>query len=179
MSQEPEYSSKIKHLFEVVKIYDDVPTFLESIEGVPHPLLVLYAAHFCLSEVHNGGFLQLFWNSTGVLLPEAVDGYKALGMPKLAGTFSSAATCLGSSYPRNREDRWDALLQASERTEDELTAIFQRSEDLYLGYQEATATLPCDALDKQAWELAKSEDGGFQERAVTYVAMFGAELNKQ
>lgn len=127
MAQELEYSSKIKHLFEVVTIYDDVPTFLESIKDVPNPLLLLYAAHFCLSEVHNGGFLQLSWNSTGVLLPEAVDGYKALGMPKLASTFTSAATCLGSSYARNRDDRWDALLQASGRTENELTAIFRFS----------------------------------------------------
>ena len=28
--------------------------------------------------------LRLFWNSIGVLFPEAVDGYKASGMPKLA-----------------------------------------------------------------------------------------------
>jgi hypothetical protein len=32
MSQELKYSSKIEHL---VKIYDDVPTFLESIKDVP------------------------------------------------------------------------------------------------------------------------------------------------
>ncbi|MGA7318228.1 MAG: hypothetical protein WBX22_30160 [Silvibacterium sp.] len=30
MNQEPGYSSKITHFLEVVKIYDDVPTFLES-----------------------------------------------------------------------------------------------------------------------------------------------------
>jgi len=178
MPQELEYSSKIKHLFEVVKIYDDVPTFLESIKDVPHPLLLLYATHFCLSEVHNGGFLQLFWNSTGVLLPEAVDGYKALGMAKLAGILTSAATCLGSSYARNREDRWDALLQASGRTENELATIFERAENLYLGYEEATSTLPFGALNNQAWKLAKSENGGFQERAGSYAAMLGPQLNK-
>jgi len=65
---------------------------------------LLYAAHFCLSEVHNGGFLQLFWNSTGVLVPEAIEGYQALGMPKLAATFASAAGVLGSAYPRDREE---------------------------------------------------------------------------
>lgn len=174
MSQEPEYSSKIKHLFEVVKNYEDVPTFLQSIKDVRRPLLLLYAAHFCLSEVHNGGFLQLFWNSTGVLFPEAVGGYKALEMPKLAEIFTSADACLGSPYPRDREDRWDALLQAAGRTEDELTAIFQHAEDLYLGYQKATSSLPFEDLGKQAWELAKSENGGFQERAVAYAAVFGA-----
>jgi hypothetical protein len=176
MSQESEYSSKIKDLYEVVKIYDDVPTFLESTKDVPHSVLLLYAAHFCLSEVHNGGFLQLFWNSTGVLVPEAIDGYRALGMPKLAGIFTSAATYLGSPYPREREERWDALLKASGRTEDELTTIFQRAEAFYLGYQEATATLPFDSLNHEAWELAKSENGGFQDRAVTYAVTLRPEL---
>lgn len=174
MGQETEYSSKIKHLYEVVKIYGDVPSFLESIRDVPRPLLFLYAAHFCLSEVHNGGFLQLFWNSTGVLFPEAVDGYKALGMPKLASVFTSAAGCLGPSYPRNREDRWDALLLASGRTEDELTAIFRRAADFYLGYEEVTATLPFADLNQLAWGFAKSENGCFEERAIAYAAMLEA-----
>lgn len=87
MPHQPEYSSKIQHLFDKVNIYGDVSSFFESISDVPHPLLLLYAAHFCLSELDNGGFLQLFWNSTGVLVPEAVEGYTAIGMPKLAAIF--------------------------------------------------------------------------------------------
>jgi hypothetical protein len=94
----------------------------------------------------------------------------ALGCGLPLGITAAAAysTCLGSSYARNREDRWDALLQASGRTENELTAIFQHAEGFYRGYEEATSTLPFDALNKQAWELAKSENGGFQERAGSY-----------
>ena len=74
MAQEEEYSSKIEHLFEKVNIYDGVESFFASIKDVSRPMLLLYAAHFCLSEVHNGGFLQLFWNSTGIRkwrIPEA------------------------------------------------------------------------------------------------------------
>lgn len=174
MEKETEYSSKIEHLFEVVKIDGDVESFFESIKNVQSPLLRLFAAHFCLSEVHNGGFLQLFWNSTGVLFPEAVDGYEALGLPKLAGVFNAAGSYLGSSYPRDREDRWDALLQASGRSEEELAAIFRRANDFYLAYQEATATLPLDDLDQLAWNLAKTENGGFQERAVAYAVSLNA-----
>ena len=170
MPQEQEYSSKIEHLFEKINIYDGVESFFASIKHVPHPVLLLYAAHFCLSEVHNGGFLQLFWNSTGVLVPEAIDGYEALGMPTLAETFTSAAGVLGSTYPRDREVRWDALLNASKRSEDELAEIFQSAKNLYIGYAKATATLPFDVLNREAWRLAESENGGFQERAVSYGA---------
>jgi Domain of unknown function (DUF4375) len=96
MQEEREYSSKIQPLFQKVKIHGDVQSFLASIKDLHRPSLLLYAAHFCLCEVHNGGFLQLFWNSTGVLFPEAVEGYRTLGMPKLAATFASAAALLGS-----------------------------------------------------------------------------------
>lgn len=170
MGRQPEYSSKISHLSDVVKIYGDVPAFLESIRDVTHPLLLLYAAHFCLAEVHNGGFLQLFWNSSGILVPESVEGFKALEMPKLAGVFASAAAHLGSSYPRDREERWDALLQASGRTEKDLVAIFETTKDLYLAFQQATSALPLDDLDRQAWALAQSENGGFQQPADAYAA---------
>lgn len=170
MVQDSGYSSKIAHIFDVVEIYGDVPTFIDSIKDVPRSLLILYAAHFCLSEVHNGGFLQLFWNATGVLVPQAVDGFEAMGMPRLAETFTAAASYLGSPYPQSRGDRWDALIEASGRTEDEVTGIFDRAEDLYLAFAEATATLPFEALDQEAWELAKSEDGGFQERADAFAA---------
>jgi hypothetical protein len=36
--------------------------FAESIAEVPRPGVLLFAAHISLAEVHNGGFLQLFWN---------------------------------------------------------------------------------------------------------------------
>jgi hypothetical protein len=170
MPHKPEYSSKIQHLFGKVNIYDGVSSFFESVEDVPHPLLLLYAAHFCLSELHNGGFLQLFWNSTGVLVPEAVDGYTAIGMPKLAAIFASAAAHLGSPFPRGRQQRWDALLRASLYTDAELELVFRQAKNLYHGYAEATAKLPFDTLEREVWELADSEGGGFQERAVTYAA---------
>lgn len=174
MPQEDEYSPKIQHLFDKVNIYDHLPSFLASIKDVPRPLLLLYAAHFCLSEVHNGGFLQLFWNSTGVLVPYAVEGFEALGMAKLSATFASAAAMLGSPYPQERQERWDALLRASQKTVDGFDRISD-PRDLYVAYGEATATLPLEVLDKEAWELAESENGGFQVRADSYAARLEPE----
>lgn len=175
MPLERDYSSKIQSLFQKVNIYEDVRSFLVSIKDLHYPLLLLYAALFCLSEIHNGGFLQLFWNSSGVLLPEAVEGYRALGMPKLAATFTSAAALLGLPYPRDIGERRDALLKASMYTEDELTRIFEGTENLYL--REATANLAMGALNHEAWELARSENSGFQERDFIYAATLAPEHN--
>jgi len=121
-----------------------------------------------MAEVHNGGFLQLFWNSTGILVPEAEDGFRVIGMPAMATLVQMAASPLGSPYPRDRDDRWDALLAASGRKPREIEQIFKKQDNLYLAFVDATSTLGLDALDKRFWETAETENGGFQDAATQY-----------
>ncbi len=60
-----------------VNIYDGEDAFYESTKSVPRQSLVLYAVFFCDSEIRNGGLRQLFGNSTGILVPEAIEGFRA------------------------------------------------------------------------------------------------------
>ncbi len=167
-------AAKLESYWEVVEpiwngiSIDSPEKFLKSLRRVPRPALLLYASHFCLSEVHNGGFLQFFWNSTGVLGPEAAEGFQAIGMERLAGVVSAANVLLGDPYPRDRNDRWDALLVESGHTEQELKQIFDESDNVFLSFRKATALLPFDQLDKQAWDLAAHDAGGFQQAATRY-----------
>lgn len=145
--------------------------FFASTASVPRPVLLLYASHFFLSEVWNGGFLQFFWNSTGVFAPEAIEGFTVIGMAKLAALAATAADLLGSPYPRDRDERWDALLVASGRSKKELTKIFKGNSNLYLAFEEAVVPLGFDALNREAWELGKTENGGFGEAATCYARL--------
>src|SRR5271170_2757632 len=88
---------------------DSAESFQQTFRRVPLELGILYAAHFCQSEVCNGGFTQFFWNSTGVLAPEAVQGFIAIGQPKVATVVEKAMSMLGSPYLRDRSARWAAL----------------------------------------------------------------------
>jgi hypothetical protein len=142
--------------------------FAASITDLNRPSVLLFAAHMCLAEVHNGGFLQLFWNNTGVLVPEAEQGFSAIGMPAMAALVGQASRPLGSPYPRDRDERWHSLQVASGRTSKELKLIFKKNENLYLAFEEVTATLPFDSLNEQFWESAKTENGGFQDAATRY-----------
>jgi Domain of unknown function (DUF4375) len=161
------YWELVEPIFNRIDISSPTEFFASTVD-VPRPILLLYAAHFCLSEVHNGGFLQFLWNSTGVIYPEAVEGFHAIGMELLAAVLTAAATPLGSPYPRDRDDRWDALLMASGRNEEDLEGIFKNAPNLYLAFNEATETLSFGSLNRQAWELAKTEGGGFQEAATRF-----------
>lgn len=175
------YWALVEPLFQQVDT-TDAAAYSKSVEVIPREVVLLFAAHFCLSEVHNGGFLQFFWNSNGMMAPEAIEGFKAIGMPKLASVVKAAAAPLGSPYPREREERWDAMLAASGKDEDELMAIFEKEmaidgcKGFYLGFVTTTAALGFDKLDSQAWDLARTENGGFQEAASRYAQRFRTSM---
>jgi len=154
--------------FETINIYENAVTFAASIADIPRHIVLLYAAHMCQSEVHNGGFLQLFLNSTGIIVPDAIGAYKTIGMPILASLLEQAVQPLGLPYPIERDDRWDALLHASGLNEAELEAIFKTADNFYTGFVKATNNLLFDDLDRQFWEAAKTESGGFETAATRY-----------
>ena len=167
------YWDAVEPVMEVPNIYDGPAVFLASFARIPRPIGIVYAAHFSLSEVHNGGLLQFFNNSTGVLAPEALDGFRAIEMPKLASVISTAMGVLGPEYPRDREARWDAILAASPLSGEEIERIFKEAKNLYLAYAKATEPLPFGELSRQVWQLAATEDGGFDVAATKYLAGLG------
>lgn len=77
-----EYWAVLDQYWDVIDI-DSPEVFESTFNRVPRSVGLLYAAHFCQSEVCNGGFTQFFWNSTGVLGPEAVEGFRAIGRKEL------------------------------------------------------------------------------------------------
>ena len=166
------YWEAIEPLFSLVNYGESPEKFSRSVVSWPRHSVILFAAHMCLAEVYNGGFLQLFWNTTGVLVPEGIEGFTEIEMPKMSSLIQAAARPLGTPYPRDRDERWDALLAASKRSESELTDIFERHKDqakgLYAVFAEATKSLPFDELDREFWAYAKTENGGFQRAATRY-----------
>ncbi len=89
--------------------------YFASIARLPRSHVLLYAIFFAGAEVNNGGFSQLFYNSTGMVAPEAREGFAAIGMPKIAGLFSQAMQIFGAAYPRDPDVRRQAILAAAQR----------------------------------------------------------------
>jgi hypothetical protein len=99
---------------EVINIYDGPEIFLDTFAQVRRDVGLLYATAFCQVEVCNGGLRQFFGNSTGVLAPEAVEGFLAIGQPKTADIVSRAMAHFGEPYPRDRNTRKDLLWKLPE-----------------------------------------------------------------
>lgn len=140
------YWKLVEPIWDSVSIYEGGDTFLRQYGAAPEASRVLYAAHWTQSEVLNGGFGQYFSNSTGVLAPEAVDAFTALGMPRTAAAVAQAMSFFGAPYPRDRERR-EAALDAADEDVD-----------------------PFEDADGVFFDSIEEENGGFEMAADAYAA---------
>ncbi len=168
MEQREVYWTAIEPIWDDINI-DNVDSFHETFQNVRRELGVLYAAHFCQSEVCNGGFTQFFWNSTGVLAPEAVEGFVAIGQLKVADLVGRAMSMLGSPYPRDRAARWAALDGLRPGT-DPREALLGRA-----GYRRIDLFGP---FEDDFYSLLRTDAGGFESAADRYAAALISESVK-
>jgi hypothetical protein len=136
MSSELEnYWTTIEKRWKNINIYDGPDIYLNTLSSIERPIGLLYAAHFAYSEICNGGFKQHFSNSTGILSPEAEQGFQLIGMHQTAHILMTAMETLGDPFPRERERRQEILKNVA----------LQALRD----------------LDKQFFQQIETENGGF------------------
>jgi hypothetical protein len=92
-----------------VEIHDGPATFLQGSMCLPEAARHLFAIWWCDAEVCNGGFDQFFSNSTGVLAPEAAEGFRAVGLLECADVVKAAIERFAEPYPRDGAARKAAL----------------------------------------------------------------------
>jgi hypothetical protein len=152
-------------------IWDDIDidtseSFQRTFQNVPPKLGLLYAAHFCQSEVCNGGFTQFFRNSTGVLAPEAIEGFAAIGQPQVADVVRRAVSMLGAPYPRDRAARWSTLAEL---------APGSNSQPISSGDSTYRNIEIFSPLEDEFYSVLKTDGGGFDNAADRYAAASGHE----
>jgi Domain of unknown function (DUF4375) len=126
----------IENLWDQINIYDGPDVFFASYSAVGQPAGLLYAATFAESEICNGGFKQHFSNSTGILSPEAVQGFQFIGMHNTAQILLTAMETLGHPFPRERKIRQEILKNVPLQT--------------------------LKDLDERFFQLIETENGGFE-----------------
>lgn len=61
----------------------------------------LYTVHWCQAQVCNGGFHQFLANPSGILAPEAAEGFRAIGLPGCAALVDEAVAFFGTPFLRS------------------------------------------------------------------------------
>lgn len=152
---EPSYWDVINPYWNKISTTSDPDTFLRDVSSMPVATRHLWAVTWLQSEVHNGGFGQFCSNSTGILAPEARDGFIAIGMPQTAAVVGEYLAFWGADYPRDCDLR-NALW---EKLSIERYGVDSHGEPLGGDFA---------ALDDRFYKLMDSENGGFDNAADTY-----------
>jgi hypothetical protein len=145
------YWQFVSQVWDGISIYDGEQVFLAQFSKANSKQQHLFAAHWSQSEIRNGGFDQFFRNSTGILAPEAVIAFRAIGMPNTAGLIEKAMRFFGSVYPRDRSTRIAALNTHAAR--DPLDAD------------------PFYEMDDELFKFLAEESGGFEQAADRYATL--------
>jgi len=142
------YWQLVEPVWDTVSIYDGAEVFLHQYNAAPEASRILFAAHWCQSEINNGGFEQFFSNSTGVLAPEGARAFRALHMPLTAELIVKAMAAFGPRYPRERTERDLAMDEIGANSDDQAG--------------------PFHHLDEEFFVLVETENGGFRSAANAY-----------
>lgn len=103
----------IEEIWKWADFYEAYAPFKRQMAELTKGQRAIYGTLWCDSEVDNGGFNQFFSNSTGMLGPEAVEGFRLIGMDETAKTVEAAiAFAKFDPYPRERKERQERLEKA-------------------------------------------------------------------
>ena len=147
---------RIKHYWDLVEPYydslnleADPAVVLGQLAAMPEPAALLVAAHWCQAEVLNGGLIQFFANSSGVLAPEAAKAFRAIGLVEWASPLEEALAYFGAEYPRSSQARASLLPPRP-------------------AGRKAAEWDPFYLLDKQFYAVLKRDDAAWERAANEY-----------
>lgn len=117
-------------------VWDDQPYaedagFWDWYRNLTKPQQVLFPTHWLCCEVYNGGFHQYFTNSTGHHAPEAILGFRELGLCDIAEIVEKAVSVFGAEFPRKRNEREDFLAKLEGDNRSEWDPFFHMDDEFY------------------------------------------------
>jgi hypothetical protein len=89
--------------------YESVEVLEETLAPFSWPQRLAWAVLWTSAEICNGGLDQYFSNSTGMIWPEAIEGFEAMGRHDLAQIVLEATRKFRSPPARERALRWQGL----------------------------------------------------------------------
>jgi hypothetical protein len=135
-----DYMAVLQPVWDAVSIYDSYETYESDLAPFTLEQRLLLACAWYLAEVDNGGHDQFYFNSTGIVWSDALEGFRAMGAPEAAELIAESARRLGGKPSFDRE-----------RREEQLDAFAPDFDD----------------LDSRLYDL--EQDGALEARIMAYV----------
>lgn len=122
-------------LWFIINIYEGYEDYIKSAEILTLEQRYLFAITWYFAEVSNGGHHQFFYNSTGIVWEDVLNGFKHFGMPKFAANFMKVIDYCGGSISLDREERWNMLESLENKNEEEFFKILDEADDFIYKYE--------------------------------------------
>lgn len=90
-------------------IYEDIETYEGTLSEFSKPQRLIFAVVWYRSEVNNGGHDQFFFNSTGIVWPDALEALRTVGLEPFAEILSQAVARFSQPPSRERTARQEQL----------------------------------------------------------------------
>jgi Domain of unknown function (DUF4375) len=100
-----DYFPVVKPVFWSVSIYDGPEKYESDLANFSTEQRLVLAYHWYLSEVNNGGHYQFYDNSTGIVWPDALKAFRAIGHQEVVTIIEESALRLGGDPSLDREAR--------------------------------------------------------------------------
>src|SRR5689334_19584479 len=84
-------SSIIEPVWWTAHIYGTLAIYEASLKSFSHSQRIIFALQWYQAEVDNGGHDQFYFNSTGIVWPDALAGFDAIGVPEGATIIRESA----------------------------------------------------------------------------------------
>jgi len=137
----------IEPVYWSANIYDSLQEYEASLQSFSRPQRLLNALHWYIAEVNNGGHDQFYANSTGIVWPDALAAFEAIGVPDGAEIIRESTERLGGPPSREREER--------NRQLEQLEADFEDLDNRFYALQEQVN------LDAKMLEYARRQSTEF------------------
>lgn len=126
--QGDDYFAVIEPVFLFVSIYDGPRRYEEDLAKFSTEQRLVLAYHWYLSEVNNGGHDQFYYNSTGIVWPDALKAFRELGHPEVVAIIDASVNRLGGNPSLDTEERQKQLEQMNPNFEDLDQELFRLEE---------------------------------------------------
>jgi hypothetical protein len=152
--------------------------YLEQFHSTPPILGHLYAVYAVALVCNTDGLFDgVFASQVGLMMPEAIQGFQHLEMPKTANVLSRAASKLGSPYPRVfgvRQKRLKNLLKQidNETVQAKFKWTEQNITEDLTGFETLRAILVFEHEEDEYFDFVQSENGGLEQAAQIYAKDF-------
>ena len=131
---ENSYYDVVDPMWETINIYDGYDEYIQSAQTFTLEQRYLCAIHWYFGEVFNGGHHQFFYNSTGIVWEDVLNGFKQFKMPEFAANFQKVIDYCGGKISFDREERWDMLEILEEKYGEEFFKILDEADDFIYDY---------------------------------------------